>query len=347
MDKHAAQHPNLYFRKFLRRFVIGFVLLLTTIITGIIGFMVISDYTFMEAYYMTIITLASVGYNEVKPLDEAGKLFTTILILFNMGIFAYAITSLSAFLVEGDLHNFLKHRQVNKQLEQLKGHTIICGYGRHGSNIAQELHRNHVHFVVIEPNAHRVESLEESGFLFLEGDATNDSILHRAGIERAQSIVITFGEDAFNVYAVLTARQINPHIRIISRASDEHAEHKLKRAGANYVVRSEHIGGFYMATLIQQPQMVEFFHLISNMSNVSIHFKEVRYETLKEEYRDKSLRELSFRMQTGINVIGLRRADGHYIINPSPDENIYKGMSLIVLGDQAQMRSFEEWALEA
>lgn len=347
MSAQIDKHSKAYFRKYLHRFYIGVLLLITTIVSGIVGFMVVSDYTFMEAYYMTIITLASVGYNEVKPLDASGQLFASILILFNMGIFAYAITSLSVFLVEGEFGQFLKHKRLENKIKQLNGHTIVCGYGRHGRQIVDELKKNQQPFVVVQPKAFEISELndDDKNILFVDGDATKDDVLVKAGVHRAKAIVITFGEDAFNVYAVLTARQLNPHIRIISRASDHYADQKLRHAGADYIVRSELIGGFYMATLVHQPHVVEFFTLLSNMGSGSIHFREVEYRRLKPEYRDKTLRDLSFRGQTGVNIIGLRFPHGKYVINPNADTLISQGTTLVLLGDMEQIKAFETLAL--
>lgn len=331
--------------RYMRRFAIALFLLVFTIAIGIIGFMLLCDYSLMEAFYMTIITLASVGYGEVRPLDTTGQLFTAFLIIFNMGIFAYAITILSAFLIEGDFRTFLKFNKMHQRIEHIHNHTIICGFGRHGKRIAEQLHKNRQPFVIIEPNDELLLELKSSSFLHLKGDATHDDLLCEAGIQRAKAIIITFGEDAFNVYTVLTARQLNPNIRIITRAANSAAEQKLKRAGADHVVMSEFIGGYYMATLVYQPHSVEFFNLLSNMGNVTIQFKEVDYDELRDEYRDKPLRDVHIRTRTGANIIGLRQKNGAYVVNPDPDEYIVEGTYLVILGDTHQIKLFEQLVL--
>ena len=328
--------------QYIREIVLALFLLMVTTVTGVVGFMTIDDYTFWEAVYMTIITLSTVGYGEVKPLSQGGQIFTSFLIIFNLGVFAYAITILSNFLVEGELRSFLKNYRVYKTIQNMENHTIVCGFGRHGKQVCQELESSKLPFVVIEVNDDAILDLNDTNYRYLHGDATSDEVLLEACIKRAKAVVVTYNEDALNVYTVLTARQLNPNLRIVTRASNRQAEKKLLRAGANHVVMTEIIGGFYMATLIHQPNVVEFFSIISNMGDVPIHFKEVDYHELKREYRDKSIRALSFRAQTGVNIIGARLTNGEYAVNPTPDLTILNGMSLVVLGDANQIKTFQE-----
>jgi voltage-gated potassium channel len=341
--KHSVQTKRFQrVNKYIRNILLAIILLCTTTVTGIIGFMTIDHYTFSEAFYMTIITLSTVGFGEVQPLSPSGQIFTSFLIIFNLGVFAYAISIISNFILEGELRNFLKDYKMYQQIQRLEDHTIVCGFGRHGQQICEELTKNNLSFVVIEPDNKKFEVLREFKYLFMEGDATDDDVLIDARISAAKAVVITYSENALNVYTVLTARQLNPKLRIITRATDRTAEKKLLRAGANHVVLTEVIGGFYMATLIHQPNVVEFFSIISNMGDVSIHFKEVHYEELKKEYRDKSILDLSLRSHTGVNIIGVRRVEGHYDVNPKPEIMIKKGMTLVILGDLNQVKLFQD-----
>lgn len=328
--------------KYIRNILLASILLCTTTVIGIVGFMVIDDYTFSEALYMTIITLSTVGYGEVKPLSHNGQIFTSFLIIFNLGVFAYAISIISNFIIEGELRSFLKDYKMYQKIRKIEKHTIVCGFGRHGRQICEELTKNKLPFVVIEPDSKQFEDLRSLKYLFMEGDATADEVLIDAGIHRAKAVVVTYSENAFNVYTVLTARQLNPKLRIITRATDRSDEKKLLRAGANHVVLTEVIGGFYMATLIHQPNVVEFFSIISNMGDVSIHFKEVHYHEMQKEYRDKSIIDLSLRSHTGVNIIGVRLPSGDYNVNPKPDIIIKKGMTLVILGDLNQIKLFRD-----
>lgn len=337
---------DLLWRNYLRRFALAVGLIFGTVFTGIIGFMWISDYNLTEAFYMTIITLASVGYGEVKPLAPAGQIFASWLIIIHIGIFAYAIAVVSSFLIEGNLRTYLKHRRVYQKIDALCEHTVVCGFGRHGKQIAEQLHRLNQPFVVIEQKPELLANLRDSDYLYLEGDATNDELLCEAGIQQAKAIIITFGEDAFNVYTVITARQLNPTIHIITRASSPSMETKLRRAGADYVIMSEVIGGYYMATLVHQPQAVAFFNLLSNLRGASVHFREVGYDDFKPEYQDKTIKELAIYSRTGANIIGMQKPNGEYVINPSAETHILPGTRVIVLGDAVQIKKFAQGVLK-
>ena len=249
-----------------RRLRTALLLMLGAILVGILGYVVIEDYPWLDAYYMAVITLASVGFGEVHPLSTAGKIFTTLLILFNVGLFAYAISTITSIFAEGGFHNLIKEFRMNQRMEALQGHTIICGYGRHGSEVALELAKQGIDFIIIESQAERVADLRtETQYFFMEGDATDDDVLQDAGIVRAAALVITLPDDANNLYITLSARQINPALRIISRANGPADEIKIRRAGADQTVVPERIGGFYMAALVTQPDLADFSILLSKM----------------------------------------------------------------------------------
>lgn len=340
--KLQRSRSNQLWRNYLRRFILAIGLLFGTVFTGIVGFMWIANYTLTEAFYMTIITLASVGYGEVRPLDSNGQIFAAWLIIINVGIFAYAIALLSSFLIEGDLRTFLKYRKVFKKVSQLNEHTIICGYGRHGKEIAEQLQRMRQTFVVIEQNQERLTELQNSNFLYINGDATHDDLLCEVGILKAKAIIITFDEDAFNVYTVITARQLNPKIHVITRASSPAMELKLKRAGADHVIMSEVIGGYYMATLVHQPQAIAFFNLLTNLNGTNIHFRVVSYEDFRPHFQGKTIRGLAISSQTGANIIAMEKPNGEYIINPPAETAILPHHRLIVWGDNKQILRFAE-----
>ena len=345
--KYLRKHKQFKrINQYLSQIILAGAMMLLCMIIGIVGFMTISRYNLLDAFYMTVITISTVGYGEIQPLDFWGRMFTSFLILTKIAIFTYAVSIISRFLLEGDLRKMLKDYKVYKKIQKLKNHTIICGYGRHGKEVLAEMIKSKSPYVVVEPNPERVKILRDSEYFFIEGDATHDHTLKEAGIENAKAIVITFGEDAFNVYTVLTARQLNPKLRIVTRASSHEAEKKLYRAGANHVVMSEVIGGVYMATLVFQPRAAEFFQLLSSIGeDATIQFKEVMYKNLKSEFKDKSIKNLDLRTHTGVNIIALKK-DDKYAVNPDPDIVISKGVSLIVLGDSEQMERFENVAIE-
>lgn len=329
--------------RYLRRFNSALLALIGVLIFGIAGFMIIEDYTFAEAFYMEIITISTVGFGEVRALSEVGRIFASLLIILNMGVAAYAISTVTSFIIDGELQKYYKDYRVYKKIQDLRDHTIICGFGRHGQEITQEFIKNDVPFVVIENNEEKIREMRlQDDFLFLEGDATHDQILKEAGIAKAKSLIVTTGQDAENVFITLSARQLNHRLLIISRAAEKITEKKLKRAGADQVVMPERLGGFYMAMLVRKPEVVEFFTLISNMGSAQIQFEEIETDSIGYEYLGKSIKNLNIRGRTGVNVIGLRDAQGHYQVNPSPDSIIQSGMRIIVLGDKEQIQRFKK-----
>jgi voltage-gated potassium channel len=321
------------------------ILILLSISVGTVGYMFLEHYTLVDAFFMTIITLATVGYGLVEPLSELGKWFTSSLIIINTGIFAYAISNITVFLVNGQLQHLFKLLDMNKQIEALEQHTIICGFGRHGREIFKEFKDSKQKFIIIEQDAELLKQLKETNAIYLEGDATKDESLLDAGIERAQALIVTVSNETDNLYIVLSAKELNPNLKIITRSSSENVEKKLYKAGATHVIMPEKISGYYMANLIKNPHTVEFFNILSNMGKVNVHFEEIECKRLKKEFLNKSLKELQIRQSTGANVIGLHYPTGKYEINPSGEVIITNDMKLVVIGDEVQIEQFEKHML--
>ncbi len=227
-------------------------LLVLILISGILGFKLIENYSWSDALYMTIITVSTVGYTEVKPLSEAGKTFTSIFIILNVGVFAYILSVFSYFVIEGEIFKKMHLNLIGTHIKKLSNHVILCGYGRYGKEAATHFQKHGIPFVVIEKNSEKITLIQESNdkILYLQEDATQDESLLEAGIAKAGTLITALSEDSDNVFTVLTARQLNPGIDIISVAKDPKSEKKLLLAGANHVVMPEQIGGFYMATLV-------------------------------------------------------------------------------------------------
>jgi voltage-gated potassium channel len=328
--------------RYLRRFNFSLIAIILVLLFGVIGLMIIERYSVSEALYMVIITISTVGYGEVNELSNTGRVFVIILILLNMGVLAYSVSTVTSFILEGELRKHLKDYRVYQKVQNLSDHVIVCGFGRHGQEIVQELMKNKLKFVVIENNEQKVSEMRvQDDFLFIDGDATHDQILLEAGIIRAQSIIVTTGQDAENVFITLSARQLNPKLNIVSRAVDKITERKLIRAGASHVVVPERLGGFYMATLVHKPEVVEFFTLISNMGSANIQFEEIECDTIGTDFLGKSIKDVNIRGKTGVNIIGLREIDGSYIVNPSPDSILKSGMRLVILGNSEQVETFK------
>jgi voltage-gated potassium channel len=255
------------FRTSVKRLAWALALLGVAILTGMVGYRYIEGFTWFEAYYMSLVTLSTVGFGEVFPLSEPGRVFTSFLILFNIGFFAYAISTITSILTDGKLKNFLKSFYMLQRIQKLENHTIVCGFGLHATEVCRELERQKIPFVAIELDKSKVERLKtHSGYLYLHGDATDDEVLQAAGIEKAAALVCTLPSDANNLYVVISARQLNPNLKVISRLSNPEGEAKLRRAGADHVVMTEKISGFYMATLVNKPDLADFFDLVSHMA---------------------------------------------------------------------------------
>lgn len=311
-----------------------FIVLHIIVVTGIAGYMLIENASFFDAVYMTTITITTVGYGETFPMDHAGRAFTMVLLIASWLTYAFVITRITQFVVSGELNQYFKTRKLMKDIAQLKEHVIVCGYGRNGNQAANILRAHNVPFIVVEKDQHLVNRTdsEDEGVLRLNGDATDDDILKVAGIDRARALITTLPVDAQNVFIVLSARSLNPGLKIISRASEYTSVAKLKKAGADNVIMPDHIGGTHMATLISKPDVVEFIDFLSGEQGHSIHMESVSFDDLPDGLRDKSLHDVMGWKKTGVNCIGIKDNDGNFLINPPQDTYIKPGMRVIVLG---------------
>lgn len=317
--------------------------MLFVLIVGVTGFMYFERFNLLEAFYMTIITVATVGFQEVHPLSDAGKLFTAFLIIISIGTYAVAISVITTYIVDGELFRYLKERKVKKEIGKLSGHVIVCGYGRNGKQACRELAKKNVPFIVIENHPDVAAALKDNDSMwFLEGNAIQDEVLIEAGIKHAKALITTLPEDADNVYVTLTAREMNSKLLIISRASDDSSEKKLRRAGANNVIMPDKVGGAHMAGLVVKPDVLEFLDHITGQGNNGIALEELTFENLPETLQNKSIRNLEIRNKTGANIVGLKTADGEYFVNPSPETTMKPNSKLFVLGTKDQIEELRK-----
>lgn len=326
-----------------KRLYYAALLLLAVVCIGVAGYMLIEGYRFFDAFYMTIITIGTVGFMEVQPLSDAGRLFTAFLIITGFGTFAYAITSVTGYVIDGEFREYYRHLKTLNAIEKLNGHVIICGYGRNGRQAAQVLKKHDKRFVVVEQKKDEVEKLNHKfSHLVLEGDATQDEVLLKAGVERAAALITTLPIDADNVFIVLTARSLNPKLAIISRASDDNSDRKLKTAGANNVIMPDKIGGAHMASLVLKPDVIEFIDYITGQGGPEINLEEITFDNLPEPLRNKTIKDLEIRNKSGANIVGFKTGTGEFIINPSPDTKLIPDGKLFVLGTPEQIRKLRE-----
>lgn len=318
------------------------IIIMVIIIIGVLGFMIIEGYTLLDALYMTITTITTVGYQEVHPLSATGRIFNILLITSSFIASAYALTKLTQYIIDGEINKFFKTRKIMSTLKEMNNHVIVCGYGRNGKQAANILAHHKVKFVVIENNDERIdEEFTKNPILYLKGDATNDQMLLDAGIERARALITALPDDADNVFIVLSARSLNNTIQIISRASNASSAPKLRKAGANSVIMPDTIGGTHMATLVSKPDVIEFIDYLSGEEGDSIHLEAVDYNILPDELKDKSLHEIMAWRKTGVNCIGIKNSDGKFIINPNDITVIETGMKVIVLGTRQQIEEMK------
>ncbi len=306
--------------------------------------MVIESYTFIEALYMTIITISTVGYAEVHPLNDAGRIFNIFLIISSLASTAFALTMLTRYIIDGEINRYFKTRRIMTAINHLENHVILCGYGRNGKQAAETLLQHKVQFVVIDITDERIEqgNLHGKKLLYIKGDATEDETLLRAGIQKARALITALPEDADNVFIVLTARAVNSNIQIISRASHAGSVPKLKKAGADNVILPDKIGGMHMATLVTKPDVIEFIDYLAGEEGGSIHLEAVAYNVLPAHLKDRSLKEIMDWRKTGVNCLGVKNAEGKFVINPPETILINEGMKVIVLGTKEQINVMKD-----
>ncbi len=306
---------------------------------GIIGFMLIEGYSFSEAFYMTIITVSTVGFNEVRELSDNGRLFTSFLIITSFGTFAYALTSITKYIVGGEYRAYFKDYKMNKQIEKLNRHVLVCGYGRVGTEAVDDLNAHDQPYIIIEQKKEILDKFRASEeHPFLEGNATSDEVLMDAKIMDAKALITTLPSDADNLFVVLSARSLNPKLKIISRASNKTSVAKLKTAGANNVIMPDSLGGAHMASLVTTPDVIEFLDQISIQGQSDCNLEEIRFKYIPDIYKNKSLGFLKTSFSTGCTIIGYKNPEGDYLVNPGDEIDIVPGSKIFVLGEAGQIK---------
>lgn len=329
-------------RSFFSRIYLAIFFLCLVFFVGILGFHWIEGYQFVDAFYMTVITVSTVSLSMGKPLSEEGRLFTAFLIIFSISIYAYAISVLTSYFIDGELKSFFKAYKVEKQINNLSGHTIICGYGRNGKEAVRKLQTHKRPFVVIESNPQRVVKLKELDILCVEADATLDSTLEKVNIKSAQALITTLSKDADNVFIVLSAREQNSELTIISRASEKKSDSKLKKAGADNVIMPDKVGGSHMASLVITPDVVEFLDNISVEGTGDINLEELTVSDFPDHTAVRVLGDLEARYASGCTVIDFKSNSGEYIVNPGVDRLLEANSKLFVLGKREQISALNE-----
>jgi voltage-gated potassium channel len=291
---------------------------------------------------MTIITITTVGFGEIHPLSQNEKLFTIFLILMSIVILGLIASVITQYVASDELFERIKFKKVQKKINQLKNHTIVCGFGRNGKQAVVKLEKYSKSLVIIENDESLISEIENENLLCIHGNATNDHVLIKAGIMSASNLITTLPSDADNLFVVLSARQLNENLTIVSRASDDPSDSKLRIAGANNVIMPDKLGGDHMASLLVTPDIVEFVDMLAVDSDNATHLEEIIVENLPKEFLSKSIRDLDLRRKTGCTVIGFKTPGNEYLINPEADTQLVSNSKLIVLGNLEQIQNLNK-----
>lgn len=306
---------------------------------GTLGYMITQGFRPIDALFMTVITLTTVGYGEVRPLDDTGRLFTIVLIMMGAGFVAYNLAYFTQLLLDGDLLELYRRRRVRKKLEQLNDHYIVCGYGQMGQVVARELLKHDIPLVVIENDENAIIRLQEKAILHLAGDATEEENLLAVGVDRAKGLVSVVAKDTDNVFIVLTARDLNKDLFICVRASTPGTEKRLLKAGADRVVSPYASSALRIAHQILRPTVTDFMELALSGEGMELSMEELQLPA-GADLVGKELMNSGIRSDYDLIIVAIKRNDGEMIYNPSPKEMLQAGDTLVAIGPQANLKRF-------
>jgi voltage-gated potassium channel len=329
---------------FTSKLKITLVVLFTIFIIGTIGFNFIEGWSFIDSFYTTIITLTTVGYGDFAPRTAEGKIFAVFIIIFGVGTMLYAFGLISETVIEGRLRRLLGRGKLEKTIEKMNNHYIICGGGRIGFLICRELIAGKMPCVVIDNNPEVIQKAQDEGFICFKGDATQDKILIEAGIKRAKGIVCVLPSDAENLYVILTAKELNQQIYIISRSEEEESEHRLLRAGADRVMSPNTLGGVRMAMAILRPAMLDFIEITTRQQSLELRMEEISI-CKGSPFITQSLEDSGIRKRYGLIIVAVKKDSGKMIFNPMANYIIAEGDRLIAMGEDENVKQFSEACL--
>ncbi|MFC2056094.1 potassium channel family protein [Chloroflexota bacterium] len=321
-----------------RRVLWGVCALVGIIAIGVIGYITIEGWSFFDSLYMTVVTITTVGYAEVHPLSTGGRIFSIFLIVGGVGGVLYAVTGIIEYIVEGRFGTTWGRRRMKSKIAKLKGHFILCGFGRVGEEVANTFKEEDVPLVVIDNRLECIARVEQAGYLHVEGDATRDEVLKEAGIEHARGLVAALGADVDNTYITLSARGLRSDLFIEARASSEEVEKKLKRAGADRIVSPQRIGARRMAMLALRPAVVDFIDTVIRRRGLELQMENVAISN-SSSLSGQTVDEV--RRCSKANVLAISKKSGRLLANPSGEEKISAGDSLIIMGTTEELASLE------
>ena len=329
-----------------RRFLYIGLAILLALAAGTAGFALIEDYPVFDAFYMTLITITTVGYREVHELSRAGRVFNSFLIVYGVTVMFFAIGAMTQAVLEMELPELFGRRRVKRMIEKLEDHYIVCGFGRVGRAAASELQRAGVPFVLVDRSPERVERALSAGMVALNADSTRDETLLEAGVRRARGLVAALATDADNLFVILSAKNLNPRLMVAARAGEEEAEEKLRRAGADVVFAPYSSAGHQLALALLRPHVLQFLDVATRSIGLDVGIEQVRVAATSELV-SRSLKQLQVRRELGVIVLAIRKASGRMEFNPPADAVIEADDFLIVMGEHENLRRLESMLTEA
>jgi voltage-gated potassium channel len=326
------------------KLVLALISIVLIIAVGTIGYMLIEGWSFQESIYMTVITLTTVGYGEVHPLGTAGQIFTMVLLIVGVGIILYLLSTEAKLLLEGQLQEYIGRSRLDKKINELKDHYVICGFGRMGRTVAKEFKAKGLDTLIIDKKP--MPQIDRDEFLIIEGDASNEEVLMSAGIVRAKGLVSVLPTDAENLFVVLSARELNSELFIVTRASDDRAERKIMRAGADRVVSPYHTGGIRIANTVLKPAVVDFLEFATKSGNLELQIEEVMVSE-NSKFADNTLGDSGIGRDLGIIIVAVRKVDGTMEFNPGSGSKIVSGDTLVAIGEVSKLKELEDLMQDA
>jgi voltage-gated potassium channel len=329
------------------RFTIAFCILALLVAGGTVGYSLIEKWSLLDGLYMTVITITTVGFGEVKPLSAAGKHFTIVFLVLSIASVGYSVTTLITYIFEGQIVHVVKERRMNRSIKRLKDHYIVCGYGDVGREVAREFTRAGVKFIIIDRDPEKSELVKDQTLLYVQGDAEDDEILKDASIDRAKGLVSVLPEDELNVFVVLSARQLNPNLLIVSKAIEQRTIRKLMKVGADRVISPNQIAGQRLASIVLRPAVLQFLDVMMDGVDTPMRMEQVEVEA-GSWIAEKTLRESGIGSKTGAVIVGINAPDGRTRTNPSSNASISSVLLkekdlLIAVGNDEQLRRLREF----
>ena len=331
--------------RFRKRFIFIISALLVTQLGGTLGFILIEHYPVFDAFYMTLITISTVGYGEVHPLSYAGRVFNSFLIFFGVTVMLLAVGGMTQAIIELELNQYFGKRRTKKMIDHLKDHYIVCGFGRVGRGAATELQRASAKFLVVDRSEDKVEWAMKLGMLAVLADATDDVTLREAGLLRAKGLIATLQSDADNLFVILSAKALKPSLLVSARIASEQSEKKMRLAGADYVFAPYDMTGNRMAQVMLKPHVSQFIDFTTKDIGLDVGIEQVRVSATCE-FASKTLQQMQIRRDLGVIVLAIRKTDGRMLFNPPAEAEIEGGDFLIAMGESANLRRLEQMLTE-